>query len=61
MKACTIRRPRLAEAFEVTCHACGQTVEIEVDVVMDGWCTCPAEGCGQALLIRWAEMRRAAQ
>ena len=52
-----VRTPRLVEAFEVQCHACDQPVEIAADVVHDGWCICPTPGCGQALLIRWAEKR----
>ena len=57
MRVSPIRTPRRVEAFEVQCHACRETVEIAVDVVLDGWCTCPTPGCGQALLIRWADKR----
>lgn len=57
MKACPVRKPRRMEVFEIQCHACNQTVEICIDVVLDGWCKCPTRGCGQVLLIRWAEMR----
>ena len=53
-----IPKPRLTETYEVQCFACNQTVEIAVDVMMDGWCICPTPGCGKALLIRWSALTR---
>jgi hypothetical protein len=46
--------PRQPSQFKLRYHACSDEVEIEVDLILDGWAPCPS--CTCPLLIRWTAL-----
>ena len=48
--------PRQPLRFKLRCHARGDEVEIEADLILDSWAACPS--CTSPLLIRWAALAR---